>query len=288
MSNLIELIRSLPVFPRILAIVVLALLAQLLVLGLRRLSTWLMTPKGTSVMSLMRRHPKVITILTIVVSALTFAIYFAALGIILTELGVSLTAYLASASVIGLAVGFGLQGLVQDVVIGLTVIFSDVLDVGDVVDLGGQTGRVERVGLRFTTLRNLHDQRVFVPNRSINQINRYRGGHVRAYVDLQIPDGADADDFVKIIEPLARGMSEQHSAIILGPVEFIGPVGVEAGGWRFTRVMFRLWPGQGALIENGFRQRAVSVLKQRFPQYENWMVAVTYRVRRDRSRGRKR
>ncbi len=286
MNDLLELIRTLPVVPRILAVVALALTAHLLVLGIRKFSTWLIAPRGTPVVSVMRRYPKAVTITTIVVSALTFIIYFSAVGIILTELGVSLTAYLASASVIGLAVAFGLQGLVQDVVIGLTVIFSDVLDVGDMVDLGGQTGRVERVGLRFTTLRNLHDQRVFVPNRSINQINRYYGGHVRAYVDLQIPDGTSDEEFQAIVAPIASGMADQHSAIIMGPVEIIGPVEVDLGGWRYLRILFRLWPGQGALIEQGFRQRTVATLKKRFPEYENWMVSVTYRVRRDRSRGR--
>lgn len=278
MGDIAEAIRALPVLPRFLAVIALAVAAHLLVLVIRRVSTWLIAPRGTTVVAAVRRHPKFVTVTTIVVSAVTFAIYFAAVGFILTELGLSLTAYLASASVIGLAVGFGLQGLVQDVVIGLTVIFSDVLDVGDVVDLGGQTGRVERVGLRFTMLTNLHDQRVFVPNRNITQISRYRGGHVRAYVDLQVPPDATDQEFRRIVEPVARGLYQQHPAIILRPVEFIGPQNVSEGGWRYFRVLFRLWPGQGALIEQGFRQRCLAALKQVYPDYADWMVGVTYRV----------
>lgn len=281
MSSLLEIIRSLPMLPRVLAIFALAVAAHLLVLIIRALSTWLVAPKGTSVMSMMRRHPKFVTVTTIFVSASTFAIYFAAIGFVLTELGVSLTAYLASASVIGLAVGFGLQGLVQDVVIGLTVIFSDVLDVGDVVDLGGQTGRVERVGLRFTVLVNVHDQRVFVPNRNITQIGRYRGGHVRAFVDLQLPEEASSEEFARMLEPVARALRRQHSALIVAPVEFIGTVETEESGWRFYRIMFKMWPGQGALVEQTFRQRAVAILKQQYPDYADWMVTVTYRVRRE-------
>ena len=57
---------------------------------------------------------------------------------------ISLTAYFASATVIGLAVGFGLQGFVQDLVIGLTLIFSDALNIGEVVKLGDEIGKVEK------------------------------------------------------------------------------------------------------------------------------------------------
>ena len=89
---------------------------------------------------------------------------------ILQEIGVPLRTYFASASVIGLAVGFGLQGFVQDVIIGLTLIFSDVINVGDMVDLSGQSGRVVRIGLRFTTLVNVLGQEVNVSNRNIVQI----------------------------------------------------------------------------------------------------------------------
>lgn len=67
---------------------------------------------------------------SLVESTLVFTIYFGAFGLMLHEFGVSLTAYLASASIIGLAVGFGSQGLVQDVVTGLTLILSDLFQPG--------------------------------------------------------------------------------------------------------------------------------------------------------------
>lgn len=70
---------------------------------------------------------KVQTVTGFVTSSLIFVIYFAAVGFIFRELGISLSTYLASASVIGLAVSFGSQGLVQDVITGLTLVFSDLL-----------------------------------------------------------------------------------------------------------------------------------------------------------------
>ena len=85
-------------------------------------------------------------------SALICTLYFGALGLVLQELGVSLTAYLASASVLGLAIGFGSQGVVQDVVTGLTVILSDLFQVGDMVEIADKPGIVQSISMRFTTL----------------------------------------------------------------------------------------------------------------------------------------
>ncbi len=193
--ELIELFNALPIVLRIVSIVVLAIMAHFLVRGIRRFSQWLLSFKLSgsdfNTENLIKRYPKIVTVTTILVSALTFTIYFLAVGLILQEFNISLTAYLASASVIGLAIGFGAQGFVQDVVIGLTLIFSDTLDIGDVVDLSGQVGRVDKIGLRFTTLINLQGQQIYIPNRNISSIGRFRGGCIRAYVDIQLPETLD-------------------------------------------------------------------------------------------------
>jgi moderate conductance mechanosensitive channel len=263
---------------RILLILGSAVAASLVVRGLRRFGEWVLTPPGGDKEAFTRWHPKIATVTTVVVSALVFAIYFAAVGFVLQEIGIALTAYLASASVIGLAVGFGSQGLVQDVVIGLTLIFSDVLEVGDVVDIAGQSGRVEMVGLRFTVLVNLLDQRVYIPNRNITQINRYRQGFIRAFVDVQVPDSCDEDRLVETVEGIARGFHGQHRAIVLAEPEPLGVRQAGPGLWRFLRMEFRLWPAQGGLVETAFVRRLLASLRQIDPEYADWMVTVTYRA----------
>jgi small conductance mechanosensitive channel len=162
---------------------------------IRRFSQYLLTMKVDSSESskeiLTRRYPKLATIITIFVSAVTLTIYFVAVGMILREFNISLTTYFASATVIGLAVGFGLQGFVQDVVIGLTLIFSDALTIGGMVKLGDEIGKVDSIGLRFTVLINLHGQRIIIPNRNITTISQFRDGCIRAYVDIQLPQEID-------------------------------------------------------------------------------------------------
>lgn len=277
MPDIIQTLGALPPAVRILAFVGLALLAHVAVRGLQRGAEFALEPREGRV-DVLRRHPKLVTVMTLLVSAITFAVYFSALGLILSEFGVSLTAYFASATIIGLAVGFGSQGLVQDVVAGLTLIFSDAMDVGDVVELSGQVGRVERIGLRFTVLTNVFRQRVLIPNRNIGQISRYSGGVIRAYVDAQIPQEAEAAEAEKGVMAIAQSFHQQHRGVVGKPEsEGVRVAGEE--GWRFVRVRFRIWPGQQPLIETAFRQRLTATLRSQFPEYADWMVTVTYRAR---------
>jgi len=132
--------------------------------------------------------------------------------------------------------------------------------------------------LRFTKLINFYNQEVFVPNRTINNVSRYPLGGIYAYADIQIPLGADPAKAVQAIGEIAAGMWGQFGAIILSqPV--IGPVETAPGGrWSFLRVHFKIWPGQGGLIENTFRQQIISAMRSFSPTYADWQVPVTYRA----------
>jgi small conductance mechanosensitive channel len=277
-----EFILSLPTSVRIVVIVLLAILAHFTVQGLKRLSGWMLTLKletdAATTEIFTRRYPKIATVTTILVSGLNFTIYFMAIGLILREFKVSLTAYLASASVIGLAVGFGLQGLVQDVVIGLTLIFSDALNIEDVVELSGQVGKVENIGLRFTTMVNLHGQKIYVPNRNITTISRFRRGSIRGYVDIQLPDEIDEETVTEAVKSIATGLYSQQKSIILEKPELFGVKEAKGGNWRYLRVKFRLWPGQNSIIEITFKQRVIDFMKKTHPNYSDWMITIAYRV----------
>ena len=176
--NLMEFIKSLPAGFRILLIVAMAVASHFLVREIRRFSAWILTRQPTKGLSTQeqfgRRFPRIASVITILVSAFTFTIYFTAVGLILVEFKIFLKSYLASATVLGLAIGFGLQGFVQDIVMGLTLIFSNALNIHDTVELSGQVGRVENIGLRFTTLVNLHGQKIYIPNRNIAVIGRFK------------------------------------------------------------------------------------------------------------------
>ena len=225
-----------------------------------------------------RSFSKARTVNSLITSTLVFSLYFGALGWALTELGISLTAYLASASIIGLAVGFGSQGIVQDVVTGLTVVLSDQFDVGDMVQIGDHVGVVQRVGMRFTVLQNAMGADVMIPNRSITNVINYPRGYVRVLADVTLdPEAERAAQMEKAARAVTDSVIEQFAGIFRAPPEFVGSLSTSSGKAYF-RVKFRIWPGRGGPIETAFKQELVQALKKIDQDYADWMVAVNFEV----------
>jgi small conductance mechanosensitive channel len=248
-----------------------AVAAHLLVLLVRATANRVMS--GT-----LLRNKKAHSVTTLATSALVFAVYFFAVGLMLRELGLSLTAYLASASVIGLAVGFGSQGIVQDVVTGLTFIFSDVVDVGDLVEVSGQTGRVRAITMRFVELENAMGASVFVPNRTINNVINYPRGYIRCLVDVTLRgDAAARQTMADTAGALMQGAYEQFPGILLTQPSIEGRKELSTGK-EFLRIKFRIWPNRGQPIETTFVKELAAQLKEQDPAYQDWMISVSYEV----------
>jgi len=268
---------------RVLLIAGLALFAHLLVKAVTLISERAITlfQRRRNRLRFVAQQPKFVTLVKLVASTLTWSIYFVGLGLILQECGVNLTAYLASASVVGLAISFGSQGLVQDMVIGLTLIFSDTMDVDDMVEIVGSVvvvGRVQEIGLRFTKVVNLYNQVVFIPNRTVANVSRFPHGGINAYADIQLSAGVDPEKTAASARAAAFGLWREFGAIILSEPA-IDPVRTaEDGGWKFLRVRFVIWPGQGSLIETTFRQQILRTMKTLDPNYADWQVTVFYRA----------
>lgn len=256
---------------RIALILVAVALVHLLVIVTRKLVRYLLADERLA-------HAKLRSVVTLASSSLVFTLYFLAVGFVLRELGVSLTAYLASASVIGLAVGFGSQGIVQDVVMGLTFIFSDVLDVGDLVEAGGQTGIVKGISMRFVELENALGARVFVPNRTINNVINYPMGYIRCLVDVTLTGNQETRSrMVSVIQTLMRGFYDQFPGILLTEPSIEGRF-VTATSKEYLRVKFRIWPNRGQPIETTFVKEVTAELRAMDAGYQDWMIAVFYEV----------
>lgn len=227
------------------------------------------------------QQPKFITLARLIVSTVTFAVYAVAVYIILKfefPNDNTLRTYLGSAAVVGLALSFGLQGLVQDVVTGITIILSDAMDVGDIVDLmNGVIGRVEWIGLRFTKVINFYNQEIFVPNRNIINVSRFPHGGILAYADIQIPSKADQNAVSETIQNVGKGVWTQFAAIVLSEPVF-SKIRSTPGNWNYVRVRFKIWPGQSSIIETVFRAQMVNALKAIDPAYADWQVVITYRA----------
>ena len=259
---------------RILIIAAVMVGLHLMVILVRRISNKWLSSKVSAKVSKSR------TISSLTTSALVFFLYFSAFGLILSEFGVSLKAYLASASILGLAIGFGSQGLVQDVVNGLTVVFSGLFDVGDMVEISGQTGIVSSFGMRFTVIQNAFGAEVSIPNRTITNVVRYPRGYIRGLADITLPDDPQlAKQAEEKVKTIVQATFEQLPGTFVYPPSIEGRVKTSSGK-EFLRVKFRLWPGRGAPIETVFKQEAFYSLKALDPNYQDWMVTVNYEVER--------
>ncbi len=256
---------------RVLVIVAFVVAVHLIVLGVRHVARKVASSRIRPSLS------KTKTLAGLAMSILVFALYFVAGAFILDEFNVSLKAYLASASIIGLAVGFGTQGLVQDVITGLTVIFSDLFDLGDMVEISGQTGIVESIGMRFTVLTNSMGGRVYIPNRTLANVITYPRGYVRCLADITLPGPEHRAQAEETARRIATSTFEQFPGILRTPPE-IGRVQITSSGRTFMRVKFRIWPGRGAPIETNFRQEVIQALRAIDSSFADWMVAVNYEV----------
>jgi len=256
---------------RIIMLAILVIAAHLTVVGIRFLT-------NDAILKDRLKTRKARSVISLATSALIFTLYFLSIGLILKEMGVPLTAYLASASVIGLAVGFGSQGIVQDVVMGLTFVFSDMLDVGDLVEVSGQTGRVTRITMRFVELENALGAIVFIPNRTINNITNYLRGYVRCLVDVTlIGDPEQKDKMAARATAMMPGLFDQFPGILLTEPVLVGRFST-TGGKEYLRIKFRIWPNRGQPIETIFVKELGLELRKIADIYQDWMVAVTYEV----------
>ncbi len=193
-----------------------------------------------------------LTIHSIILNLLKYFIYFTALGFVLTEMGIDYTAYLASLSVIGLAIGFGSQGLVQDFVTGFFIVFEGQFQVGDMVEISGQTGIVEELGLRMTKIRNYLGQIVCLPNRAIGVVGTFKKGALEAYIDIALTEKLDkATSLAKV---LGNELYLQFPEILLSIPEVLEPLKLKTGE-QFLRIKLNLWPQQQWLAEQQFVSR---------------------------------
>src|SRR5919206_2062915 len=140
-----------------------------------------------------RRTQRAEAIGSVLRSFSSFVVLGIAVVLVLGELGIDLAPIVASAGVLGVALGFGAQNLVKDFIAGIGIILEDQYGVGDVVDLGQATGTVEAVGLRITRLRDAHGVVWYVRNGEILRVGNKSQGYAQVVVDLPVAHDTDLE-----------------------------------------------------------------------------------------------
>lgn len=118
---------------------------------------------------------------------LSYVLLFIVVLMILDIFDVPIRTMLAGAGIAGVAIGFGAQSLVKDVIAGFFIIFEDQFSVGDYIEIGAIEGDVEVIGLRSTKLRSFYGQTYVIPNGQINIVTNYSASNGYAIVEINIP-----------------------------------------------------------------------------------------------------
>ena len=130
---------------------------------------------------------------------------------ILGDMGFNLAPVLASAGVLGVALGFGAQNLVQDFLAGIFMLLEDQYGVGDIVDIGGTSGTVEAVSLRITRLRDVNGVAWHIRNGTISKAGNKSQGWARAVVDFPVPYRHDIPQVRQVMARTATAMWQEPS-----------------------------------------------------------------------------
>lgn len=157
------------------------------------------------------------TLESLISNVFSYILIFIFAVTILQLFGIQATAILAGAGVAGLAIGFGAQGLVSDVVTGFFLLLEKQIDVGDYVTTGSYSGIVEQVGLRTTQIRSFDGTLNYIPNRTITSLSNHSRGTMRALVDLTVPAENDIDETINVLQKVCDKMAADNPYIVEGP-----------------------------------------------------------------------
>jgi moderate conductance mechanosensitive channel len=210
-----------------------------------------------------RRAQRARTIGSVLKSVVSFVVFGMAFILILGELGLNLTPIVASAGIVGVALGFGAQNLVKDFLSGMFMVLEDQYGVGDVVDVGEASGTVEAVGLRVTTLRDVNGTVWYVRNGEILRVGNSSQGFAVAVVDFPLAHGTDVDKAVEILKRVAEQVTttEPISAEVLEPAEVLGIEKVTAEG-IFVRLIVKVRPSRQWTVQRALRAKVMAAFEE--------------------------
>lgn len=218
-------------------------------------------PQMLSAAIVERRRQRAQTIGSVLKSVATFLILGIAVLEVLAELGINLGPIIASAGIVGVALGFGAQNLVRDFLSGMFMMVEDQYGVGDVVDVGEATGTVEAVGLRVTTLRDLNGTVWYVRNGEILRVGNSSQGYAVAVVDVPLAHGSDIDRANDLLARVAAEVAAEPpvSDAVLEPAEVLGVQSLTSEGIQL-RLTVKVRPGEQWAVQRALRGRITSAM----------------------------
>ena len=213
---------------------------------------------------LVARGARVRTFLPLVRNVVRIVLLVLVVLVVLSELGIDIGPLLAGAGIVGLAVSFGAQSLVKDVITGFFILLEDTISVGDVVDLGGRSGIVESMTIRSVRLRDLGGNVHTVPFGEVAAVLNMTKDYSYALMEVGIAYREDVDEVVEVLREIGEGMQadEEFGPLILEPLQVLGLDSFGASSVNI-RIRLKTVPIQQWAVRREFQRRMKRVFDER-------------------------
>jgi small-conductance mechanosensitive channel len=162
------------------------------------------------------------TVTAVVDNAGTVLIIFIGALMVAAEMGFNPAALLASAGIVGVALGLGAQSLVKDILAGCFILFEEQFGVGDVIRTGSNVGEVEMMSLRTTCLRDAEGAYVIIPNGELGRITNYAKSWAKAVIDVDIADTEDFERCISVLNDVAHTLAAEWPDRLIDKPEVLG------------------------------------------------------------------
>ena len=204
------------------------------------------------------------TITGILTSLVSVSVGFVAILMLLRELSIDVLPILTGAGIAGLAIGFGAQNLVRDVISGFFLILEDQVRVGDLVRINNATGIVEQINLRTIVLRDDEGAVQVFPNGTIASLANLSKHYAYAVIDVRVAYGENIDRVMATIREIGTSLEgdPEWRPLLLGPLEAAG-VDSLANGAALVRVRFKTLPLNQGRVANEARRRLLTAFVAR-------------------------
>jgi moderate conductance mechanosensitive channel len=208
-----------------------------------------------------RRRQRAQAIGSLFKSVVTGIIVAVVVTMMLSEVGVDIAPIIASAGIVGIALGFGAQSLVKDFLSGVFMIIEDQYGVGDQVDLGEAIGTVEAVTLRITRVRDVNGTVWYVPNGQIMRVGNQSQNWARTVLDVNVAYHEDIARVRRVLSEVAHDLweDEEFKSQVIEEPEIWGVQALAVDGVT-VRVVLKTTPGEQWAVARELRQR----IKARF------------------------
>lgn len=190
------------------------------------------------------------TLRNLLKNVLSYVILFIVVLMILDTFDVPIRTMLAGAGIAGIAIGFGAQNLVKDIIAGFFIVFEDQFSVGDYIEVGEIEGDVEVIGLRTTKLRSFFGQTYVIPNGQIKIVTNYSASNGFAMVEVNIPYEANIIRVEKMVNDILISIKNKHPDIFVDDPFIHGVQALELSNYilRIRAETFPVMQWEGARL----------------------------------------